>query len=166
MYRRRAPAGRQEGIILGSGRAQQLRRPTRRRIYRPIREYRLAETAADPAPAAVVGLLGLALLVVLFATGSLGRGQPGGAVEGATPTLSPSASPSVEATPTPSPTPTATPSPTPAPTSRVHVVQRGENLTRIAKQYGVTVAEIVEANHLDHPSQISVGQELIIPPPD
>jgi LysM repeat protein len=161
MYRRRAPAARQEGTVLGSGRAQKLRRPTRKRVYRPIRGYKLATPSADPAPAAVVGILALALLVVLFATGTLGR-QPTTAVGGDTPIPSPSA-PSPSPTPTASPTAPPTPSPTVAPTTRVHVVQRGENLSKIAQQYGVTVAEIVEANDLTNPSQINVGQELIIP---
>ena len=47
--------------------------------------------------------------------------------------------------------------------ARVHVVSRGENLTRIAAHYGVTVAAIVQANGIANPSRIIGGQQLIIP---
>jgi nucleoid-associated protein YgaU len=152
-------------VVLGSGRVQ-LRRPTRTRVYRPIRGYRLPRNENDPAPAAVVALLGLALVVVLIAAGMLGTGPVGEAVGGVTATPTPSASPTQVAEATPSPEPTEEPAEdTPRPTDRVHVVQKGENLTKIAEQYGVTVKQIVEANDLDDPSQISVGQELKIPAP-
>ena len=51
----------------------------------------------------------------------------------------------------------------PAPAPRVHVVVRGENLTRIAKRYGVTVAAIVQANRIANPSRIFAGQRFTIP---
>jgi soluble lytic murein transglycosylase-like protein len=47
--------------------------------------------------------------------------------------------------------------------ARVHVIARGENLTRIAKHYGVTVAAIVQANGIANPSRIFGGQRLTIP---
>ena len=71
----------------------------------------------------------------------------------------------------PTPAPTLTPAPTelppgpPTPTPVVHVVQSGESLTLIAKQYGVTVDAIVKANQLPDPDSIYVGQSLIIPAP-
>ncbi len=46
-----------------------------------------------------------------------------------------------------------------------HVVKAGENLTQIARAYGVTVAAIVSANHLWNPNLIYVGQVLLIPVP-
>lgn len=46
-----------------------------------------------------------------------------------------------------------------------HVVQRGENLTRIGRRYGVSVQAIVEANGIRNPSLIYVGQRLRIPLP-
>ncbi len=46
---------------------------------------------------------------------------------------------------------------------RVHTVQSGETLMAIARQYGVTVDDIVQANNLPNPDTLSVGQELIIP---
>jgi LysM repeat protein len=47
--------------------------------------------------------------------------------------------------------------------SQVHVVQRGENLTRIAARYGTTVRAIMQANGLSNPNFIWVGQRLVIP---
>lgn len=46
---------------------------------------------------------------------------------------------------------------------RVHVVQRGENLTRIAARYGTTVQAIMRTNGLGNPNFIWVGQRLVIP---
>ena len=44
-----------------------------------------------------------------------------------------------------------------------HTVQAGENLLRIAEQYGVTVQAIVEANDIKDPNTITVGRVLTIP---
>ena len=44
-----------------------------------------------------------------------------------------------------------------------HTVKAGENLTTIAKQYGVTVEEIREANKLKKKSKINAGMTLNIP---
>jgi LysM repeat protein len=46
---------------------------------------------------------------------------------------------------------------------RIHTVQSGETLLAIARQYGVTIEDIVQANNLANPDTLSVGQELIIP---
>jgi LysM repeat protein len=46
-----------------------------------------------------------------------------------------------------------------------HVVLRGETLTSIARQYGVTLAALVKANGIKNPSLILVRQRLIIPAP-
>jgi LysM repeat protein len=80
-----------------------------------------------------------------------------------------------EPPPTAMPTPTATaalPTPvtsTPTPTSTplppgqvTHIVQRGENLFRIALRYGTTVQAIASANGIANPARIYVGQTLII----
>lgn len=79
--------------------------------------------------------------------------EPG---EDATETSSPAA-------PVESATATATTPPPPA-NERRHVVGQGENLFRIALQYGTTVQAIVELNGLANPNVIYVGQELRIPP--
>jgi LysM repeat protein len=83
-----------------------------------------------------------------------------------TPTATPTSPPGVP-TYTPTPTPPGTPSAT-----IVHVVQRGENLFRIALRYNTTVEAITAANGISNPQLIYVGQKLTIPqgggttPPD
>lgn len=47
----------------------------------------------------------------------------------------------------------------------IHVVKRGETLSRIARRYGVSVAAIVQANELRDPNRIVPGQMLCIPEP-
>lgn len=46
-----------------------------------------------------------------------------------------------------------------------HTVKVGQNLTQIARLYGVTVQAIVKANNLWNPNVIYVGQRLLIPVP-
>ncbi len=45
----------------------------------------------------------------------------------------------------------------------IHVVQRGETLFQIAMRYGTTVDAIAQANGIDDPRYITVGQRLLIP---
>jgi LysM repeat protein len=45
-------------------------------------------------------------------------------------------------------------------------VQPGETLSSIARLYGVTYEAIMEANGMDDPNLLEVGQELIIPQPE
>lgn len=59
--------------------------------------------------------------------------------------------------------PTVAPTSQPAPTGQVtHVVQRGENLFRIALRYGASVEAIASANGIANPTLIYVGQQLVI----
>lgn len=44
-----------------------------------------------------------------------------------------------------------------------HVVERGQELGLIAREYGVTMDDIVALNSLDNPDLIYPGQELLIP---
>lgn len=46
-----------------------------------------------------------------------------------------------------------------------HSVRAGQNLTQIARMYGVSVQSIVRANNLWNPNVIYVGQRLLIPIP-
>lgn len=46
-----------------------------------------------------------------------------------------------------------------------HVVKAGQNLTQIARTYGVSVQAIVKANNLWNPNLIYPGQSLLIPVP-
>lgn len=48
--------------------------------------------------------------------------------------------------------------------SQTYVVQRGDTLYTIGIKFGVTMAAIQQANNLDDPDRLSLGQELIIPP--
>jgi LysM repeat protein len=48
-------------------------------------------------------------------------------------------------------------------TSRVHVVARGETLSAIADRYKVNVRALQDANNLDSPNRIKVGQRLRLP---
>jgi LysM repeat protein len=57
----------------------------------------------------------------------------------------------------------ATPTPTPQPLT--HVVQAGESLLAIAARYDLTVQAIVQANDLQNPDVVYIGQALIIPMP-
>jgi formylglycine-generating enzyme required for sulfatase activity len=45
----------------------------------------------------------------------------------------------------------------------IHVVQAGDTLGAIAKQYGVTVEALQEANAISDPKRLQIGQKLIIP---
>jgi len=47
--------------------------------------------------------------------------------------------------------------------STVHVVERGETLSAIARRFGTSVQALVEANSLTNPDRISVGQQIIVP---
>jgi LysM repeat protein len=46
---------------------------------------------------------------------------------------------------------------------RSHVVAKGETLTQIAKQYGVTVEEIEQANKIQDAKKLQIGQTIKIP---
>ncbi len=49
------------------------------------------------------------------------------------------------------------------PKRQVHVVQPGETLLSIARQYGVTLEALLAANDIQDPNLVQVGQELVIP---
>lgn len=93
------------------------------------------------------------------ATGGLEEPEPAG--EGTTGEEPAAASdtPAAEAAPTvPEELPTSAPTTT-------HVVQRGETLFSIARQYGVSVDAIVQANNITNPNRIHAGTPLLIPQP-
>ena len=46
---------------------------------------------------------------------------------------------------------------------QIHVVQRNESLTTIARLYQSTVNDIVEANDLPNPNNLVIGQAIVIP---
>jgi LysM repeat protein len=88
----------------------------------------------------------------------------------ASPMPSPTASPPPTATASPSPAatraPTATPAPTAAPTPvppRTYTVARGDTLGSIAQRFGTSPTAIQEANGIEDPDEIIIGQVLVIP---
>ncbi|OIK09130.1 spore gernimation protein [Bacillus sp. MUM 116] len=46
---------------------------------------------------------------------------------------------------------------------QIHVVQRNESLTTIARAYRTTVQDIVDANELPNPNNLVIGQAIVIP---
>lgn len=67
------------------------------------------------------------------------------------------------AIPTPPTAAAAAPGPAKPAATRIHVVKSGQNLTTIARGYGLTVAAIAHANNISNPSRIYAGQRLTIP---
>ncbi len=63
----------------------------------------------------------------------------------------------------PTATPLPTPTPIPIPTSAIYKVEKGDTLRAIANQFGVSMEAIMEANKLDDPNTVMVGQLLLIP---
>ena len=59
--------------------------------------------------------------------------------------------------------PTGPPAPPPPPTGGYYIVQRGDNLYRIALRFGTTYWAIAVANNLPNPNHIYAGQTLLIP---
>ncbi len=59
---------------------------------------------------------------------------------------------------------TANSAPTPTPIFILHPVQADETLISIAAQYGVTTEAILAANDIRDPTNLPVGQPLLIPP--
>lgn len=64
---------------------------------------------------------------------------------------------------------TATPGPerrsaTPERAAATYVVREGDSLSVIADRFGVSEAAILEANALDDPNRVMVGEALLIPP--
>ena len=49
---------------------------------------------------------------------------------------------------------------------KIHVVRTGETLWRISNLYKIGIQEIANANNLDNPNVLVVGQALVIPTPD
>lgn len=65
--------------------------------------------------------------------------------------------------PGPTPTPQPPPSTPVPPSNQTYVVQPGDTLSKIARQFGTTVQALVQANNIVNPNLIYVGQVLVIP---
>jgi LysM repeat protein len=109
-----------------------------------------------PRVAVLFGALAVAAVALFFLPALLGVGGPDRPdASGTTPPAS--AEPSVATSPTP----------VPEPTPQTYTVRSGDNLSRIARQFGVTVDQILDANKdtISNPNRISVGQVIVIPVP-
>lgn len=91
-------------------------------------------------------------------------GWSASSAESAPPTVAPTTTPTaaVESISPTVPAATATPIP-PTATPSIHIVQAGENLTKIAQRYEISVEAIMETNQMTNPHRIFPGQRLVIP---
>ena len=80
----------------------------------------------------------------------------------ALPVANPTATETATATETPQPTDTAVPT-TPLPTI---AIQPGDTLYNLARQFGIPIELLLQANPGLDPRQLKIGQEINIPPPD
>lgn len=101
-------------------------------------------------------------LVLLLLSLAIGCGPAAQATP--TPTAMPKSTPAPSATPTTPPAEKETP--TPKPTQKVHIVQPGDTLWRIAQSYGVDINVLIAANpDIKNPNLIQTGQKIVIPAP-
>lgn len=123
-------------------------------------------SGVNPTPCRRLGVLALALAAALLAAcghvWTLPTDTPTAQAPAASP-APPATKPAPTATP-PQPVwlPTRTPAPTPTPI--IYVVQKGDTLIGIAKQFGVSSALLQTANGIVDPRRLQIGQELLIPP--
>ena len=68
-------------------------------------------------------------------------------------------------TPKPEPQPEVQPIPRPTPPAGqfVYTIASGDTLGGIAKRYGLTIRELIEANQIENPNMLRIGQRLAIP---
>jgi hypothetical protein len=131
--------------------APEWERPRPLEVYPTLRSRRLPELSLPPLLVAVVALA-LAAAVLFALPGLLGFGNPG-AVASPTPSLAPSIGAS------------AVPTEVPAPTPQLYVVQSGDTMSKIAKKFGVPLADLIAANaaNIPKPDRIQIGDQVIIP---
>ena len=112
-----------------------------------------------PRVVVLFGALVIAAVALFFLPALFGVGGPDA------PGASPSPSASIAA-------PTATPEPTPepAPTPQTYTIKQGDTLSKIARSFGLTLDQLLEANAetIVDANKIAVGDVIIIPiaPPD
>lgn len=106
------------------------------------------------------------LIELLSQRAAEGAGRPAGTnASRATSTPYPTPTPQPTSPPAPpiSPTETTTPASTPATMPMIYIVQAGDSLSAIAREFGRPMEAIAEANNISDPDLIRVGQKLIIP---
>lgn len=58
------------------------------------------------------------------------------------------------------------PTPIPSPTPQTYAIAPGDTLSKVAKRFGITLADLLAANpSIRNPDKISIGQEIVIPVP-
>ena len=116
---------------------------------------RLGPLAGAVAALAVAALALFFIVPALLNLGGDGGGLGGGG--GSSPSPSAAVSPSASAVP-------ATPA---APTPQVYVIKQGDTLSKIAKKFGLTVDDILQANTttIKDPNKIALGEQIVIPVP-
>ena len=102
-------------------------------------------------------IVGVVLILTTLACGGADRILP--------PTITLVRPPTDTPRPADTPAPTHTVRPRPASVQTIHIVQPGETLSEIAKQYGVSVDALMAANDIADPHRIKIDQELVIPKP-
>lgn len=116
----------------------------------------LSGMPAIPTVGVLFGGVVLAAIILFFLPALLGVGgrDPGGVGSSAPPSIA-------VLTPTPAPTPI------PDPTPQIYVIKSGDTLSRIAREFNVTLDALLEANkdRISNPNRIAVGDEIIIPVP-
>jgi nucleoid-associated protein YgaU len=116
----------------------------------------LSGLPAIPTVGVLFGGVVLAAIILFFLPALLGVGgrDPGGATSSTSPSAA-EASSSLE------------PTPIPAPTPQIYVIKSGDTLSRIAREFNVTLDALLEANkdRISNPNRIKVGDEIIIPVP-
>jgi len=99
-------------------------------------------------------IVGAILILTTLACGGADRILP--------PTITLVRPPTDTPRPTDTPLPIHTVRPRPDPVRTIHIVQAGETLSEIARQYGVSVDALTAASDIADPHLIKIGQELII----
>jgi LysM repeat protein len=101
------------------------------------------------------GGLALVMLVAALALGLAACGGSGDRVDiGKVPTAT---------LPAELPEPTIVGAPVPGGGGRTYTVESGDTLSAVAEQFDVTVEALMEANEIEDPSSLEVGQVLVIP---
>jgi LysM repeat protein len=107
--------------------------------------------------AAMAIVIVVAAIGLFFLPQLLGIGSPPPATGDRTP------SPGVSVAPSGSLEPTAVPEPTP----QIYIVKAGDNMSKIAALFGVSLDDLISANRETHPNPdaLQIGDEVIIPTP-
>jgi LysM repeat protein len=106
-------------------------------------------------------VLAVSAVLLPLALAACGGDDDAVAVSSAPPSTAATTAPetTVPATTTTEPSPTTTGVPT------EYIVQKGDNLSKIAKRFGTTVTDLVTLNAIKNPDRIPEGLRLKLPPP-